>query len=60
MKKTEALLSRDCKTRLHSTTCENKKHLIDSKVLPALKSLPVNTITPAVVLKGQNDLLMVF
>lgn len=52
MKKTEALLSRDRKTRLRPTTCENKKHLIDSKVLPALKNLPVNTFIPTPLCQG--------
>lgn len=51
------LYMEDCQTRLRSTTYENKKYLIDSKVLPALKDLPVNAITPAVVRKWQNDLL---
>jgi integrase len=51
------LYMEDCKTRLRSTTYENKKYLIDSKVLPALKDLPVNAISPAVVRKWQNDLL---
>jgi len=51
------LYMEDCKTRLRSTTYESKKYLIDSKILPALKDLPVNAITPAVVRKWQNDLL---
>ena len=47
----------DCKTRLRSTTYEGKKYLIDSKILPAFKDLPVNAINPATVRKWQNDLI---
>ncbi len=47
----------DCKTRLRPTTYENKKYLIDTKILPVFKDMPLNTITPATVRKWQNGLL---
>lgn len=47
----------DCGTRLRPTTVENKKWLIDTKLLPTFRSAPVNEITPAMVRKWQNDLL---
>ena len=46
-----------CKARLRATTFEGKKYLIDSKVLPFFKDLPVNAITAATVSKWQNELL---
>lgn len=51
------LYMEDCKTRLRSTTYEGKKYLIESKILPAFKDLPVTDITPATVRKWQNDLI---
>ncbi len=47
----------DCKTRLRPTTYENKKYLIDTKILPVFKDMPLNAITPATVRKWQNGLL---
>lgn len=47
----------DCKSRLRSTTYESKKYLIESKILPTFKDLPVNAITAATVRKWQNELL---
>lgn len=51
------LYMEDCKSRLRSTTYEGKKYLIDSKILPSFKDLPVNAITAATVRKWQNELL---
>lgn len=51
------LYMEDCKTRLRPTTYEGKKYLIDSKILPVFKDMPVNAITPATVRKWQNGLL---
>jgi integrase len=47
----------DCKTRLRPTTYENKKYLINTKILPVFKDMPLNTIAPAAVRKWQNGLL---
>lgn len=47
----------DSKTRLKPTTYTNKRFLIDSKVLPFFKSMPINTITAATIRKWQNELL---
>ena len=51
------LYMEDCKSRLRSTTYESKKYLIESKILPTFKDLPVNAITAATVRKWQNELL---
>jgi len=51
------LYMEDCKSRLRSTTYEGKKYLIESKILPTFKDLPVNAITAATVRKWQNELL---
>jgi integrase len=51
------LYMEDCKSRLRPTTYEGKKYLIDSKILPTFKDLPVNAITAATVRKWQNELL---
>ncbi|MBP7330828.1 MAG: putative prophage phiRv2 integrase [Firmicutes bacterium ADurb.Bin373] len=51
------LYMEDCKSRLRSTTYEGKKYLIDSKILPSFKDLPVNAINAATVRKWQNELL---
>jgi hypothetical protein len=48
------LYMEDCKSRLRPTTYEGKKYLIDSKILPTFKDLPVNAITAATVRKWQN------
>jgi integrase len=47
----------DCKARLRPTTLENKQTLINTKVLPYFKAMPINTIEPLTVRKWQNDLL---
>jgi len=47
----------DCKTRLRPTTFENKKYLIETKILPVFKDKPLNSITPAMVRKWQNELM---
>lgn len=51
------LYMEDCQSRLKPTTLENKKYVIELKVLPFFKDLPINTITPAMVRKWQNELL---
>ena len=47
----------DCQSRLKPTTFENKKYVIDLKVLPYFKDMPINTIEPSTVRKWQNELL---
>lgn len=47
----------DCKTRLRRTTCENKTFLINSKILPTFKNMPLNEIKPTTILQWQNKLL---
>lgn len=44
----------DCKTRLKPTTWENKKYLIDSKLLPYFGATPINEITPIQIRNWQN------
>lgn len=47
----------DCKNRLKPTTFENKSYIIDLKLLPFFKDMPINTISPATVRKWQNELI---
>lgn len=51
------LYMEDCQSRLKPTTLENKKYVIDLKVLPFFKDMPINTITPTTVRKWQNELI---
>lgn len=51
------LYMEDCQKRLKPTTYENKKYIIDLKVLPYFKDMPINTIEPSTVRKWQNELL---
>lgn len=51
------LYMEDCKARLRKTTYENKKFLINSKILPYFKDTPINTITPAMIRRWQNKLI---
>lgn len=51
------LYMEDCKSRLKPTTYENKEYLINLKVLPFFKDMPINTITPVTVRKWQNKLI---
>ncbi len=51
------LYMEDCQSRLKPTTLENKKYVIELKVLPYFKDMPINTITPTTVRKWQNELI---
>lgn len=51
------LYMEDCKTRLKPTTYENKEWVINLKVLPFFKDMPINTIEPSTVRRWQNELL---
>lgn len=51
------LYMEDCKTRLKPTTYENKEYIINLKVLPFFKDMPINTITPSTIRKWQNALI---
>ena len=51
------LYMEDCKHRLKPTTYSNKQFLIDTKLLPFFRDMPINTITPATIRKWQNELL---
>jgi len=51
------LYLQDMEHRLKPTTMQNKRYLIEKRVLPFFKDLPVNSITPAHVRKWQSDLL---
>lgn len=44
-------------SRLKLTTIENKKTLIDLKILPYFGDMPLNDIEPATVMKWQNELI---
>lgn len=47
----------DCKSRLKPTTLNNKEYVINLKIKPFFKDMPINTITPTTVRKWQNELL---
>lgn len=47
----------DMKGRLKANTLKNKRYLVEAKILPFFKDLPLNEITPAHVRKWQSDLL---
>jgi len=47
----------DCKSRLKPTTYANKEYVINLKVLPYFKDMPINTIEPSTIRKWQNELL---
>lgn len=47
----------DMKGRLKANTLKNKRYLVDAKILPFFRELPLNEITPAHVRKWQSDLL---
>ena len=51
------LYMEDCKHRLKPTTYSNKQFLIDTKLLPFFRDMPINTVTPATIRKWQNELL---
>lgn len=47
----------DMKGRLKANTLKNKRYLVDAKILPFFRELPLNEITPAHVRKWQSGLL---
>lgn len=47
----------DCSHRLRETTLENKKYLINTKILPFFEDLPINQIDSLRIRKWQNWLL---
>lgn len=47
----------DCDNRLKPTTLNNKKFIVDQKILPYFKAMPVNTIDAAIVRRWQNELI---
>lgn len=47
----------DMEHRLKPTTMQNKRYIIENRVLPFFKDLPVNQITPAHVRRWQSELL---
>ena len=47
----------DCDSRLKPTTLNNKKYIIELKILPYFRDMPVNTIDAALVRKWQNELI---
>lgn len=51
------LYMEDCKSRLKPTTLDNKEYVINLKVLPYFKDMPINTITATTVRKWQNKLI---
>lgn len=52
-----AIYMEDCKNRLKPTTYTNKEYIINLKVLPYFKDMPINTIEPSTIRKWQNELL---
>ncbi len=51
------LYMEDCHSRLKPTTYENKEYVINLKVLPYFKDMPLDTITVTTVRKWQNELI---
>lgn len=51
------LYKEDCQSRLKPTTLDNKKFIIDYRVLPFFENMPINTITATTVRKWQNELI---
>lgn len=51
------LYMEDSKSRLKPTTYENKEFMINLKILPYFKEMPVNTIEASTVRKWQNELI---
>lgn len=47
----------DCGNRLKPTTFNNKKFIVDRKILPYFKAMPVNTIDATTVRRWQNELI---
>lgn len=47
----------DMEHRLKPITMQNKRYIIENRVLPFFKDLPVNQITPAHVRRWQSELL---
>lgn len=46
-----------CESRLKPTTLANKKVLIELKIMPYFKDMPINLIEPSTVMNWQNELL---
>ncbi|MBM7562524.1 site-specific integrase [Fusibacter tunisiensis] len=51
------LYMEDCKSRLKPTTYAGKKFLINTKLLPYFKDMPINKIEASTIRKWQNELL---
>jgi len=47
----------DCRSRLKPTTLNNKHYIIDLKILPYFKDIPINEIDATMVRKWQNELI---
>lgn len=48
---------KDCETRLKPTTLDNKKWIIDTKILPFFKDVPINEIDQLMIRRWQNQLI---
>lgn len=46
-----------CESRLKPTTLDNKKYVINLKILPYFENMPINTIDQNTISKWQNELL---
>ena|GEM_PF-4590875 len=51
-----AIYLEDAQNRVRPTTYENKGHIINTKLMPYFRDMTINSITPAVVRKWQNEL----
>lgn len=51
------LYMEDCKTRVKPTTYAGKVFMIDSKIMPYFKDMPIDEIEPTTVRKWQNSLI---
>jgi len=52
-----AIYMEDCKTRLKPTTYAGKVFLIDTKIIPFFKNMPIDTIEPSTIRRWQNALM---
>ena len=52
------LYFKDCESRLKPTTLENKKYIINLKILPYFKDMPLNKIDTTTVRNWQNELIL--
>lgn len=48
---------KDKDVKLKTRTMENKKQVLNTHILPYMKEIPINQITPAIIIKWQNEMM---